>query len=389
MKQRERGEGKEGEGWVTKKTGLKIHPYFSASKIKWLVENVEEVREALKGGRCLFGTVDSFLVWKLTGNHFTDVTNASRTMLMNLETLKWDEEILGLLEIPVQSLPEIKSSAENFGKIRGAGRLDGVEISGCLGDQQAALVGQNCLKRGECKNTYGTGLFLLVNTGEQIVYSNHQMLTTVAFQMEGKTFYALEGSVATAGAGISWLKDNLKFLESTNQISQIPAENGGVYFVPAFSGLLAPHWEPNAHGVIVGLSNYSSREHICRAMLESLAFSTLDVIDAMNEDCKFRIDRLLVDGGVTKSDALLQFQSDVLGIPVVRPAESVEATALGAAFAAGVAKRIFSLDQNFFRPTNTFHSSMEDSVRQLHVHNWKVAVETALISKKLKKIESK
>ncbi len=325
------------------KTGLPLATYFSGLKLRWLLENVPGAREKAEAGDALFGTVDSWLLWNLTGGsegglHITDVTNASRTQLMNLQSLDWDREILALFDIPRACLPEIRSSSQVYGEAKGA--LAGVPIAGILGDQQAALFGQACLKPGEAKNTYGTGCFMLMNTGESLVSSHHGLLTTLAYQLNGqKPVYALEGSIAITGALVQWLRDNLGFIQSSPEIEALAKsvdDNGGVYFVPAFSGLYAPHWKEDARGVICGLTRFVTKGHIARATLEATAFQTREVLDAMIKDSGVSISELRCDGGMVVNDTLMQFQADILNIPAVRP-NVIETTALGAAYAAGLA----------------------------------------------------
>lgn len=324
-------------------TGLPLATYFSGPKIRWLLDHVPGVREAAEAGDALFGTIDSFLIWRLTGGtnggvHVTDVTNASRTMLMNLRTLAWDQEILATLGIPAAMLPEIRSSSEVYGVA--TGDLAGVPVAGILGDQQAALVGQTCFSPGEAKNTYGTGCFMLLNTGTEIVPSQSGLLTTLGYRFgNAPAVYALEGSIAITGALIQWLRDNLGMITSSAEVealARLVDDNGGVYFVPAFSGLFAPYWRSDARGVIVGLTRYVNRSHIARAALESTAWQTREVLDAMERDSGVRLTTLKVDGGMVVNELLMQFQSDALGVPVIRP-KVAETTALGAAYAAGLA----------------------------------------------------
>ena len=329
-----------------KKVGLPLATYFSGPKIKWILENVEGVRQAAAEGRALFGNMDTWLIWNLTGGvnggkHITDVTNASRTMLMNLETLDWDEEILEIMTVPRQMLPKICSSSEIYGHTIASGPFrDAVRVAGDLGDQQAATVGQTCFEPGEAKNTYGTGCFMILNTGEEIVQSEHGLLTTLCYQFGNeKPIYALEGSIAITGALVQWLRDNLKMIESAPEIENLAntvEDNGGIYFVPAFSGLFAPYWRSDARGAIVGLTRFVNRGHIARAVLEATAFQTREVLDAMNADSGVPLKALKVDGGMVQNDLLMQFQADVLGVPVIRP-RVAETTALGAAYAAGYA----------------------------------------------------
>jgi len=333
-----------GEEFFRNRTGLPLSTYFSASKIRWLLENIPGLRRHAEHGEVLFGNIDSFLLWHLTGGprggiHVTDVTNASRTQLMDLQSLEWDPELLRAFGIPREILPQIRSSSEIYGEVN-EGLLKGLPIAGILGDQQAALVGQTCFVRGEAKNTYGTGCFLLMNTGEQPVLSRHGLLTTVAYKFaEHPACYALEGSIAIAGALVQWLRDNLGLFKSSAEIEQLARsveDNGGVYFVPAFSGLYAPHWNDNARGIITGLTRYANRAHIARAVLEATAFQTRDVVQAMEKDSGIPLEVLRVDGGMVVNDLLMQFQADILDREVVRPA-MMETTALGAAYAAGLA----------------------------------------------------
>jgi glycerol kinase len=329
-------------------TGLPLTTYFSGLKIRWILEHFPGVRERAEAADVLFGTVDSFLAWHLTGGagagiHVTDVTNASRTQLMNLATLAWDEEILDAFGIPEAMLPRIASSSEIHGAVR-LPELAGVPLAGMLGDQQAALLGQTCFRPGEAKNTYGTGCFLLMNTGEQAVASQHGLLTTVAYRLGGgKAHYALEGSVAIAGALVQWLRDNLGLIGSSGEVETLARsvkDNGGVYFVPAFSGLYAPYWKDSARGIIAGLTRFANKGHLARAVLEATAFQTREVMEAIEQDSQMRLDALRVDGGMVSNGLLMQFQADIADRPVVRPAIQ-ETTALGAAFAAGLATGFF------------------------------------------------
>lgn len=333
-----------GSQWFREKTGLPLATYFSGLKIQWILNNVAGVREDAEKGDAIFGNMDTFLMWHLTGGangglHITDVTNASRTQLMNLETLAWDDEILTKLNIPKAMLPKIEPSSKIYGNIE-SDAMKGVPLAGILGDQQAALVGQTCYKAGEAKNTYGTGCFMLMNTGTEIVPSKHGLLTTVAYQFENQpVHYALEGSVAIAGALVQWLRDNLGIIQNSADVQQLAEtveDNGGAYFVPAFSGLYAPYWKNSARGVIAGLTRYVNKGHIARAVLEATAYQTRDVLDAMENDSGIEISSLRVDGGMVVNELLMQFQSDMLNVPVIRP-KMIETTALGAAYAAGLA----------------------------------------------------
>ena len=325
------------------KTGLPLATYFSGPKVAWLLDHIEGARGRAEAGELLFGTIDSWLLWNLTGGpsggrHLTDVTNASRTLLMDLSTVDWDDELLAAIGVPRAMLPEIRPSSEIYG--RAVGPLDGVPIAGILGDQQAALFGQVCFDVGEAKNTYGTGCFMLLNTGATPVASQNGLLTTVAYQIGGQpAMYALEGSIAIAGALVQWLRDNLEIIESSGDVEALARsvdDNGGVYFVPAFSGLFAPHWRSDARGVIAGLTRFVTKGHLARAALEATAFQTREVLDAMNLDSGVDLASLKVDGGMVYNELLMQFQADQLGVPVMRPVVA-ETTALGTAYAAGLA----------------------------------------------------
>jgi len=333
---------------LREKTGLPLASYFSGLKLRWLLDNVPGAREKAQAGDVLFGNIDTWLVWNLTGGvdggcHITDVTNASRTQLMNLRTLAWDEEILSLFDIPKACLPQIRSSSEVYGEA--TGDLAGIPIAGILGDQQAALVGQACFRQGDAKNTYGTGCFMLMNTGETPYPSKCGLLTTVGYRFgQGKTVYALEGSIAIAGALVQWLRDNLGIIEKSTDIEALARgveDNGGVTIVPAFSGLYAPHWNSHARGLIGGLTRFANKGHIARAALEATAFQTREVLDAMVEDTGIAVKELRTDGGMVINELLMQFQADILNVPVVRP-KVIETTALGAAYAAGLATGFWS-----------------------------------------------
>jgi glycerol kinase len=322
-----------------KRVGLPLATYFSGPKVKWLLDNVPGAKKRAAKGELLFGTIDSWLLWNLTGKHVTDVTNASRTMLMNLKTLDWDSSMLKTLGIPRAMLPEIRSSSEVYGEAQLEG-LRGVPVAGILGDQQAALFGQACYSPGEAKNTYGTGCFMLLNTGTAPVISKNGLLTTLGYKLgNAPAVYALEGSIAIAGALVQWLRDNLGLIEKSQDVEDLAgavADNGGIYFVPAFSGLYAPHWRDDARGVIAGMTRYVTKNHIARAALEATAFQTREVLEAMNKDSGVKLKALKVDGGMVKNEILMQFQADVLNVPVTRPVIA-ETTALGAAYAAGLA----------------------------------------------------
>ncbi len=326
---------------IREKTGLEVDAYFSASKINWILENVPNARQQAENGELAFGTIDSWLVWKLTSGekHLTDVSNASRTMFFNLGTLDWDAELLEIFDIPRQILPDIKSSSEIYGEVKTPSKLKGIKIAGIAGDQQAALFGQLCFEKGLTKNTYGTGCFMLQNTGAKIKKSENKLLTTVAWQIGENVEYALEGSVFIGGAVVGWLRDSLQIIENSSDVEALVnsvADNGGVYFVPAFVGLGAPHWNQDARGLIIGLTRGTGRAHIARAAVESIAYQVADLLDAMQTDSGIELEELRVDGGATSNDTLLQFQSDILGIPVVR-SKTTETTALGAGYLAGLA----------------------------------------------------
>jgi len=327
-----------GQDRLRAKTGLPLATYFSGPKLKWILDNVPGVRERAENGELLFGNIDTWLIWNLTGAHVTDVTNASRTLLMDLETLDWDEETLRLLGIPRSMLPRIGSSSEVYGHARGA--LGGIPVAGDLGDQHAALFGQTCFLPGEAKNTYGTGCFMLMNTGETPVPSRNGLLTTLAYKIGTQpAVYALEGSIAITGALVQWLRDNLGLIESSSDVvtlAQTVDDNGGIYFVPAFSGLFAPYWRSDARGAIVGMTRYVNKGHIARATLEATAYQTREVLDAMEKDSGVSLKALKVDGGMVYNELLMQFQADLVNVPVIRP-KVAETTALGAAYAAGLA----------------------------------------------------
>lgn len=377
-----------GSDWFRAKTGLPLATYFSGLKIQWLLENIEGLRKDAEEGIALFGNMDTFLVWNLTGGinnglHITDVTNASRTQLMNLNTLKWDTEILDKLGIPKAMLPEIKPSSMNYGTIV-AEPLQGVPLAGILGDQQAALVGQTCFKPGEAKNTYGTGCFMLLNTGLKAIPSKYGLLTTVAYQFENQAVhYALEGSVAMAGALVQWVRDNLGLIKESSEIQQLAEaveDNGGAYFVPAFSGLYAPYWENSARGVIAGLTRYVNKNHIARAVLEATAYQTLDVLEAMEKDAGIEISSLRVDGGMTINELLMQFQSDMLKVPVIRPM-MVETTALGAAYAAGLAVGYWESFEDLIDNwgiDKTWNPKLAEEKREKYHKGWKKAITRSL-----------
>lgn len=375
---------KKNEKLFKRKTGLPIATYFSGSKIKWLLDNVDGLRKAVEQGDAIFGNMDSWIVWNLTnGKHITDVTNASRTMLMNLQTLDWDDELLEILDIPRKILPKICSSSEVYGNVK-IGFASEIPISGILGDQQSALFGQTCFQKGSVKNTYGTGCFILLNTGNEIVYSQHGLLTTVGYQIKGqKPIYALEGSVAIAGSLIQWIRDNFQLIADSSEINELAEsvdDNGGVYFVPAFSGLFAPHWNSSARGTIIGLTHFVNKFHIARSVLEATAFQTRDVFEAMQKDSGLKIKKLKVDGGMTASKLLMQFQADILNASVILPSIS-ETTALGAAYVAGLAVGFWeNLEelQNYWKEKNIWSSNMSENEREKLYNQWKKAIKRSL-----------
>lgn len=326
---------------IREKTGLVIDSYFSATKIRWILENVAGAREKAEAGRLAFGTIDSWLIWKMTNGerHVTDVTNASRTLLYNINTLSWDEELLQLFGIPASMLPEVKSSSEIVGETSNTLFATRIPIAGIAGDQQAALFGQMCTKAGMVKNTYGTGCFMLMNIGEQPILSNHKLVTTIAWKIGDQVHYALEGSIFIAGAVVQWLRDSLGIISSSAEVEELARKvkgSDGVYLVPAFAGLGAPHWNQHARGTMVGMTRGTTSAHIARAALESIAYQTLEVLKAMEADANIEIKELRVDGGATSNDLLMQFQADILGTQVVKP-EVMEVTAIGAAYLAGLA----------------------------------------------------
>jgi glycerol kinase len=377
-----------GVEFFRERTGLPPSSYFSAFKVRWILNEMAGVRERARAGDVLFGTIDSFLVWNLTGGahggvHVTDVTNASRTQLMNLRTLRWDDELLELFDIPAAMLPAIRSSSELY-SVAGDEPLSSVAITGILGDQQAALVGQTCFEPGDAKNTYGTGCFLLLNTGDTLVHSKCGLLTTVAYRFgNAAACYALEGSIAITGALVQWLRDNLGLIQQSADVEALARtvqDNGGVYFVPAFSGLYAPHWNENARGVIAGLTRFANRGHLARAALEATAFQTWEVLQAMEKDSGVRLESLRVDGGMTDDDLLMQFQADIINRPVVRP-KVKETTALGAAFAAGLAVEFYrDLDDLRARwiEGRRWQPDMHDDKRRRMLRSWNKAVDRSL-----------
>ncbi len=366
------------------KTGLPIATYFSGPKIKWLLDNVKGLRNDAENGEAIFGNMDSWITWNLTdGKHITDVTNASRTMMMNLKTLDWDNELLKIFDIPRKMLPEICSSSEIYGKTKSGFKKE-IPISGILGDQQAALFGQTCFQKGDVKNTYGTGCFILLNTGNEIIHSKNGLLTTIGYKIKDqKPVYALEGSVAIAGSLIQWIRDNFSLITESSEINDLAekvTDNGGVYFVPAFTGLFAPHWNSGARGTIIGLTHFVNKSHIARSVLEATAFQTRDVFEAMQKDSGLNIKKLRVDGGMTASKLLMQFQADILDVSIVLPSIT-ETTALGAAYAAGLAVGFWK-DKNELRKNwkekKIWHSIMTERKRKKLYDRWQKAVKRSL-----------
>ena len=372
-----------GEKYFRTKVGLPLATYFSGPKIKWLLDNFPEIEKDAKEGKVLFGNMDTWLIWNLTGGvngglHVTDVTNASRTLLMNLKSLEWDQDILNILNIPRSILPEIKPSSMVYGYSRTV--FDNIPVSGDLGDQQAALFGQTCFEPGEAKNTYGTGCFMLLNTGQEPITSKSGLLTTLGYQIEGHApIYCLEGSIAVAGALVQWLRDNLGLIDSSADIESLARsvpDNGGVYFVPAFSGLFAPYWRSDARGVIAGLTAYANKGHIARSILEATAYQTREVLEAMEQDSGVSLKSLKVDGGMVKNELLMQFQADILNVPVVRPIIS-ETTALGAAYAAGLAVGFWKTTDELklnWKKDKEWLPAMEEEDRSHQYKYWKKAI---------------
>jgi glycerol kinase len=365
------------------KTGLPIATYFSGPKIKWILDNVDGARAKAESGDLLFGNIDTFVIWQLTGGtdggvHVTDVTNASRTMMMDLETLDWDDEILGILDVPRSMLPEIRASSEVYGEAKGD--LGGISVAGDLGDQQAALFGQTCFSVGEAKNTYGTGNFLLLNTGNEPVQSKSGLITGLGYKIgDQPAVFMLEGSIAITGALVQWLRDNLKMIKAAPEVEDLAKtvdDNGGVYFVPAFSGLFAPYWRSDARGVIAGLTRYVNAGHIARAVLEATAWQTKEVVDAMNQDSGVELASLKVDGGMVQNELLMQFQADVLDVPVIRPTVA-ETTSLGAAYAAGLAVGFWSEVEDLranWGKDKEWQPRMDPDEREKEYGLWKKAV---------------
>jgi len=366
------------------KVGLPLATYFSAPKVSWILDNVDGARKKAEAGDLVFGNMDTWCLWNLTGGvnggqHITDVTNASRTMLMDLHTLSWDPEIADAIGVPVSMLPEIRASSEVYGEVA-SGAMAGIPIAGDLGDQQAATFGQACFKVGEAKNTYGTGCFLLLNTGTEVVKSNSGLLSTVCYKIgDQDAVYALEGSIAIAGALVQWLRDNLKMIKAAPEVEELAMsveDNGGMYIVPAFSGLFAPYWRSDARGVFCGLTRYINHGHIARATLEATAYQSREVVDAMATDSGVQLDSLKVDGGMVANDLLMQFQADILGVPVIRP-EVAETTALGAAYAAGMATGFWSSTDEVvdnWAEDKRWEPKLDGGKRDAYYKEWKKAV---------------
>lgn len=369
---------------IQQKTGLVTDAYFSGTKVKWILDNVEGARDKAQKGELCFGTIDSWLLWKLTNGkvHATDVSNASRTLLYNIHTLQWDQDLLKLFGIPESMLPEVRSSSEVYGHTENILTVTPVPVSGIAGDQQSALFGQMCTQPGMVKNTYGTGCFMLMNTGTKPVASKNNLLTTIAWKVNGEVQYALEGSVFVGGAVVQWLRDGLKIIQTSADVEALAIkarDNGGVYFVPAFTGLGAPYWNQHARGIIVGITRGSTDAHIARAAIESIAFQSMDLLKAMEADAGLPIKEVRVDGGATVNNQLMQFQSDILNTQVVRP-EVTETTALGAAYLAGLAVGYWnSIDelQQYWQKDKAFAPSMNDEKRNELQKNWKKAVRAA------------
>jgi glycerol kinase len=374
-----------GQDRFRQQTGLPLATYFSGPKVRWILDNVDGARDRAEAGDLIFGNIDTWCIWNLTGGtdgglHITDVTNASRTLLMDLETLQWDESIASAIGVPMSMLPEIRASSEVYGEVKSGGGMQGVKIAGDLGDQQAATFGQTCFSPGEAKNTYGTGNFLLLNTGNEAVQSKSGLITTVGYKIgDDAAVYCLEGSIAVTGSLIQWLRDNLKMIKAApevEELAQTVEDNGGCYIVPAFSGLFAPYWKSNARGVIAGLTRYVNAGHIARAALEATAYQSREVVEAMDADSGVKLESLKVDGGMVGNDLLMQFQADLLGVPVIRP-QVAETTALGAAYAAGLATGFWdsveSLRQNW-QEDKRWEPQMDPAKRDEYYKYWKKAV---------------
>jgi glycerol kinase len=373
-----------GQDRFREKVGLPLATYFSGPKVRWLLDNVDGAREKAEAGDLMFGNMDTWCMWNLTGGtdgglHITDVTNASRTMLMDLATLSWDDEIAETIGVPMSMLPEIRPSSEVYGEVK-TGGLTGIPLAGILGDQQAATFGQTCFSPGEAKNTYGTGNFMLINTGTELVQSKSGLLTTVGYKIgDHDPIYCLEGSIAITGALVQWLRDNLKLIKAAPEVEELAQsveDNGGLYIVPAFSGLFAPYWKSNARGVFAGLTRYVTAGHVARATLEATAFQSREIVEAMAKDSGVTLDSLKVDGGMVGNDLLMQFQADLLGVPVIRP-EVAETTALGAAYAAGLATGLWNSEDDLrenWREGKRWEPKMDAEKRDEYYRYWKKAV---------------
>src|SRR5450755_120586 len=373
-----------GQDRFREKVGLPLATYFSGPKVSWLLDNVDGARAKAEAGDLVFGNMDTWLIWNLTGGtdgglHITDVTNASRTMLMDLATLSWDDEIAETIGVPMSMLPEIRPSSEVYGEVK-TGGLTGIPLAGILGDQQAATFGQTCFAVGEAKNTYGTGNFMLINTGTELVQSKSGLLTTVGYKIgDQDPIYCLEGSIAITGALVQWLRDNLKLIKAAPEVEELAQsveDNGGLYIVPAFSGLFAPYWKSNARGVFAGLTRYVTAGHVARATLEATAFQSREIVEAMATDSGVTLDSLKVDGGMVQNDLLMQFQADLLGVPVIRP-EVAETTALGAAYAAGLATGLWNSEEDLrenWREDKRWEPKMDAEKRDEYYRYWKKAV---------------
>jgi len=374
-----------GQNRFAEQVGLPLATYFSGPKVRWILDNVDGTQEKAEAGDLIFGNIDTWCIWNLTGGtdgglHITDPTNASRTMLMDLRKLAWDDGIAGTIGVPTAMLPEIKASSEVYGEVKCGGKFDGVKIAGDLGDQQAATFGQTCFDVGEAKNTYGTGNFLLLNTGTEAVTSKNGLLTTVGYKIgDNDAIYCLEGAIAITGALVQWLRDNLKLIKAAPEVEDLAKsvdDNGGCYIVPAFSGLFAPYWKSNARGVVAGLTRYVNAGHIARATLEATAFQSREVVEAMNQDSGVDLESLKVDGGMVGNDLLMQFQADLLGVPVIRP-KVPETTSLGAAYAAGLATGMWDseaeLRENWIEDKR-WEPQMDSSQRDEYYKYWKRAV---------------
>jgi glycerol kinase len=373
-----------GQNRFQERVGLPLATYFSGPKVRWILDNVDGAREKAEAGDLAFGNIDTWLIWNLTGGtngglHITDVTNASRTMLMDLKTLSWDEDIASTIGVPMSMLPEIRASSDVYGEVA-SGSFQGIQIAGDLGDQQAATFGQACFDVGEAKNTYGTGNFLLLNTGTEAVVSKNGMLTTVGYKIgDNDAIYCLEGAIAITGALVQWLRDNLKLIKAAPEVEELASsvdDNGGLYIVPAFSGLFAPYWKSNARGVFAGLTRYVTAGHIARATLEATAYQSREIVEAMNQDSGVPLESLKVDGGMVANDLLMQFQADLLGVPVIRP-EVAETTALGAAYAAGLATGFWANEddlRNNWAEDKRWEPTMDAAQRDEYFKYWKKAV---------------